>query len=167
MPSTYTPIASATVSGSSTASYTFSSIPSTYTDIVLVASIVASSGTPGVYYQLGNGSIDTGTNYSSTVMLGTGSSAASYRYSNATAIYGNVTGDTASTVVSMAHFQNYSNTTTYKTVLCRHSSAADYVMSTAGLWRSTAAVNTIKILAASTNVFPVGTTFTIYGIKAA
>jgi len=164
--STYTPIATTTL-GSTTASYTFTSIPSTYTDLVLVASIVTGSGTPGMYYQVGNGSIDTSTNYSSTVLLGTGSAANSYRYSNATAIYGNVTGDTASTVVSIAHFQNYSNTTTNKTVLCRHSSAADYVMTTVGLWRSTSAINQIKVLAVGTNTYAAGTTFTLYGIQAA
>ncbi len=164
---TYVALDKITVTGSPIASVTFSSISSAYTDLVVVSSIVTGSGTPGIYYQMGNGSIDTGTNYSSTVLLGTGSAANSYRYSNATAIYGNVTGDTASTVVSMAHFQNYSNTTTNKTVLCRHSSASDYVMTTAGLWRSTAAINTIKILAASTNTFAVGTTFSLYGIAAA
>jgi hypothetical protein len=163
---TYTPIATTTLT-SGAASYTFTSVPSTYTDLVLVASIIASSGTPGVYYQVGNGSIDANSNYSSTVLLGTGSSATSYRYSGTTAIYGNVTGDTAPTVISMAHFQNYSNTTTNKTVLCRHSSASDYVMTTAGLWRSTSAINTIKVLAAGSNTFPTGTIFTLYGIQAA
>ena len=37
MASTYTPIASSTVTGSSTTTVTFSSIPATYTDLIVVS----------------------------------------------------------------------------------------------------------------------------------
>jgi len=164
--STYTPIATTTL-GSTTASYTFTSIPSTYTDLVLIARIVTGSGTPGVGYQVGNGSIDAGSNYSTTVLYGNGSTATSARYTSQTVIYGNITGDGASVVTSIAHFQNYSNTTTNKTVLARHSSAADLVMANVGLWRSTSAINQIKVLALGANTYAAGTTFTLYGIASA
>jgi hypothetical protein len=48
---TYTPIATYTVSGSSTLTYTFSSIPSTYTDLVLVVN--GSSSRPVITSLLG------------------------------------------------------------------------------------------------------------------
>jgi hypothetical protein len=62
---------------------------------------------------------------------------------------------------------NYSNTTTYKTVLLRSNNASAITVATVGLWRSTSAINTIKIYADGAAVFSVGSTFTLYGIKAA
>ena len=61
---TYTPIASTTL-GSAAASYTFSSIPNTYTDLVLIASMADSnSGADQRMLVQVNG--DTGTKYSTT-----------------------------------------------------------------------------------------------------
>jgi hypothetical protein len=61
---------------------------------------------------------------------------------------------------------NYSNATTYKTALARTSEdgvAAAYV----GLWRSTSAITSITIDKGSSDNFASGSTFTLYGIKAA
>jgi len=77
--STYTPIATTTL-GSSATSYTFTSIPSTYTDLVIVAQI---KGDTTTYLNLRfNG--DTGSNYSRTTLSGNGSTASSERRSNQT-----------------------------------------------------------------------------------
>jgi hypothetical protein len=61
---------------------------------------------------------------------------------------------------------NYSNTTTYKTVLNRMDDASTYVATNVGLWRSTAAINSITIVAGTGNL-PVGLMATLYGITAA
>ena len=75
--STYTPIATTTASGSAS-SVTFSSIPSTYTDLVIVADILGAASTADAVLRFNS---DTTSNYSETVIRGDGSSAASARYS--------------------------------------------------------------------------------------
>ena len=165
--STYSTIATTTL-GSAAASYTFTSIPSTYTDLVLIAngSTVSASN---INLRVGNGSIDTGTNYSYTVLNGNGTSATSTRYSNQGQIqpsnedaYWNATVAGAMVI----HFQNYSNTTTNKTILSRANQAGLGVSAVVGLWRSTSAINQILFGGASQNLVA-GTTLTLYGIAAA
>ena len=161
---TYTPIATTTL-GSAAASYTFSSIPSTYTDLILVFNGSASSGTPFTTLRF-NG--DTATNYSDTTLSGNGTSASSGRDSSTTFIY--VSGaDTLSTGMSqlIVNFQNYSNTTTYKTALARSANAANGTSAAVGLWRSTAAINSITVMLNSASNYAAGSTFTLYGIAAA
>jgi hypothetical protein len=115
--------------------------------------------------QVGNGSIDTGSNYSMTILAGNGSTAASVRGSNRTSInldyYGAI--DTTAKTTYIVNFQNYSNTTTNKTVLLR-SSTGYSTEATVGLWRSTSAINTISL---SGTTFATGSTFNLYGIAAA
>jgi hypothetical protein len=157
MPKTYTPIATQTIN-TSTATVIFSSIPSTYTDLILVANLVDTS-TNQIAIQVGNGSIDTANNYSDTRLIGSGSSASSARTSAASYIYSGI----SSTVpgVCLFNFQNYSNTTTFKTILNRTGHANYYLGASVGLWRSTAAINTIQVYG-FTNIL--GSTFTLYGI---
>ena len=165
--STYTPIATYTVS-SAQSSYTFSSIPSTYTDLVLVCSLKRTTGGAELFARL-NG--DTGSNYSDTYFYGTGSSAASSRDSNLSAgMYFGVTGNNDFGVFIL-NLQNYSNTTTFKTAISRFSNAnpvSGYaaVGAFVSLWRSTSAVTSIEIRDTSSS-FVAGSTFTLYGITAA
>lgn len=162
--STYTPIATTTL-GSAAASYTFSSIPSTYTDLVLVSvgSVASGGGICSIYAQFNS---DTATNYSTTILYGTGSSALSTKESSQ--IYVRV-GQTNDTVItnSIAHIQNYSNATTYKTVLSRANISDTRVVAMAGLWRSTSAITSITLTNNSGQNFVAGCTFTLYGIAAA
>jgi len=163
---TYTPIARQ-VLASATSSITFSSISSDYTDLVLVCNGAVTSGTANWVLQIGNGSVDTGSNYSETDLWGTGSAAQSARGSNQTNILLNSYGylDTVFRANAISHIMNYSNTTTYKTILAKANNADNGVHAGAGLWRSTVAINTIKI-ATSASTFVTGSTFTLYGIKA-
>lgn len=159
MPKTYEPIATYTVSGSPAANYTFSSIPATYTDLVCVIDGTTTS-LEDITAQF-NG--DTGNNYSYTAVIGSGSAASSGRQINQPQILigglGTVQGG------SIFNFMNYSNTTTYKTALSRVNVANWSVSAKVSLWRSTSAINAIKF--AHPNSFAVGSTFTLYGIKAA
>ena len=158
MTATYEKIASTTL-GSASNTVTFSSIPSTYTDLVVIFN-GGISVYDFIYTQVGNGSIDTGSNYSGTILTG-GSS----RHSNSTylqtlgwavGILNNANG--------ILHFMNYANTTTYKTILNR-TSTADYGNSAyVGLWRSTAAINTIEFTGVNSRTINTGSTFTLYGI---
>jgi len=162
---TYTPIESKTL-GSNTAIVEFTSIPQTYTDLVLVINGKSDTSTVNVYAQVGNGSYDTGTNYSWTWLGGSGSTAASGRGSTTDALLFGASG-TSSFSPTIIHFQNYSNTTTYKTMISRSSTAdttsGQTVSAWVGLWRRTFAINRIKLYLNVQN-WVAGTTATLYGI---
>lgn len=157
----YTPIATYTVSGSSTASYTFTSIPSTYTDLVLIC---MGSTTNGLQLQFNS---DTGTNYSATGLYGNGSAASTGSISNKTylALDGGAGGANAYTPYTV-NISNYSNSNIYKTVLTRFNATTTYMGVNVGLWRGTSAINAIKVYQFSGNLTD-QTTFTLYGITAA
>jgi hypothetical protein len=165
--STYTPIATYT-SGSAFSNYTFTSIPGTYTDLILVGNLGTTSGSANIALQVGNGSIDTGNNYSFTHLNGDGSTAASGRVSSTAQIYIDYSAYATTTLTStyIWQIQNYSNTTTYKTVLGRANTASVGTNATVGLWRSTSAIDRIKVDPQSTT-FLANSTFTLYGIAAA
>jgi hypothetical protein len=162
MASTYEPIATTTL-GSAQSSYTFTSIPSTYTDLVIIANTknTANNGDEiGIQFNS-----DTGTNYSRTRLYGTGSSAASDRATNTNKGALQINSTTNFTPL-IAHVQNYANSTTYKTVISRGTSS-DYVSVYVSLWRNTAAITSITLLPDSGTTFTSGCSFTLYGIKAA
>lgn len=154
--STYTPIATQTL-GSAASTVTFSSIPSTYTDLVLVMTGYL-TGAGAVYCQF-NG--DTASNYSSTFLQGQASAGSGI--DTACYIFGYLSSGSQNTGIS--HIMNYANTTIYKTYVAR-ANDTNTVNANVGLWRSTAAINSIA-LKTSANNFVVGSTFTLYGIAAA
>ena len=155
MPSTYTPIATQTVSAVS--SITFSSIPSTYTDLILVGA--GSSSASGTLYMQFN-SI-TSSQYSYTNIYGTGSAAGSGR--TVASAFGYFAFYTTNQNNFICNIQNYSNTTTNKTTVSRTNST-DYAAATVMLWANTAAINSV-LIAPNSGTFT--GTLTLYGIKAA
>lgn len=166
MAKTYQPISTQTLA-SVVSSVTFSSIPATYTDLILITSTTNNSGTSpsNITFQFNS---DTATNYSTTVLTGSGSAAASGRANNDTVIYSNWLGGgtNGEIVTSISHIMNYANTTTFKTVLSRFNNASAEVVATVGLWRKTPeAINSITILS-GVREYKIGSTFTLYGIKA-
>jgi hypothetical protein len=169
MPSTYTPIAAQTLA-SAAGSVTFSSIPSTYTDLILIVNGRKDTAvnTDAFFCRL-NG--DGGSNYSSTELNGDGSSATSFRTSNdAYCRLGVIPGTSAGSSiygVSIVNFLNYANTTTNKSMLTRGSVASGQVTGSVSLWRSTAAINSIVLYTAGLGNWASGSIFTLYGIKAA
>jgi hypothetical protein len=154
---TYTPIASQTLASNQT-TITMSSIPSTYTDLVLVLSGIYTASNY-VNIRVNN---DNSSNYSFTYLRGNGSSAISGRNSNQSFGFG----ITESAENAIFNFQNYSNATTNKTVLFRSGKASDDSRANVGLWRSTSAINRVDLHHDSTNGFSTGTVVTLYGIKA-
>lgn len=169
---TYTPIARTTLSTTSS-TVTFSSISGSYTDLVLVVNgSIDSTNTPSLAIRLNS---DTGNSYSSTIMEGNGTAAYSQKYSGSrTLMQFNYYTAFYSTNIANAilHIQNYSNATTYKTVLCRFNITGGNAPGTAasvGLYRgSTSAVTSISISPDFGAInFSSGSTFTLYGIAAA
>ena len=157
MPSTYTPIATAALSSASSISFT--SIPSTYTDLYLV--MRGNTNGPIINVKYNN---DTGSNYSSTIMWGNGSSAASARYSESW-IYVIPGGSGDDQVSLFLNVQNYSNTTTFKTSIARANIPDASVNASVQLWRNTAAINRVDLILSG--VGTITGTATLYGIKSA
>lgn len=165
MAATYTPIASITL-GADATSVTFTSIPQTYTDLVLVSQTANTGGAANSLAFRFNS--DTGTNYSFTRMYGNGSAAASDRESNINYMGLGIVGNSAITSAGtfINNIMNYANTTTNKTVISRSSdTASTYVSEYVSLWRSTAAITSITVLL-SGNSLRSGSTFNLYGILA-
>ena len=157
---TYEPIATTTL-GSAAASITFSTISGAYTDLVLIMNGKNTVAFDNWRLTLNN---DTGSNYSYTYLLGNGSAASSGRGSNATPMYiGGIPSSDFGT--NIAHINNYSNTTTYKTVISRASSATNDAAAWVNLWRSTSAITRIDLTLNADN-FNTGCVATLYGIKA-
>lgn len=160
---TYTLIASTTLT-TSTANVSFSSIPATYTDLVLVFNGQVDANV-GLVTQL-NG--DSAANYSTTYIRGDGSAASSGRVTGQNWLNWAVNMSNAGASVwtnQIWHFADYSNTTTYKTVLSRANNTYNQLGAGVGLWRNTAAINSISTNTAGNN-FTSGSTFKLYGIEA-
>ena len=173
MTATYEKIATTTL-GSNQGTVTFSSISQAYTDLRLVVKggFVDSGFLLGV--RVGNGSADSGANYSYTTIRGEGSVASSIRKSNF--VFGALCQQSVNNTNSVftADFMNYSNTTTYKTWISRYGNAGEGTDAIVSLYRSTVAIDTIAIAECGdggSGTFNYGnmlsgTTFTLYGIKA-
>jgi hypothetical protein len=165
---TYEPIGTFTQSTLTTLSCTFSSIPATYTDLKLV--IVGSATTADTLIVKFNS--DSGANYSFTELRGNGSAASSSRFTSQSngikdsgwdTIFG-----TTSTFESWDFF-SYAGSTN-KTCLVSVSAdrnGSGYTSQSVGLWRNTAAITTIAINNANGYNVNIGTTLTLYGIRAA
>jgi len=114
---------------------------------------------------------DSSSNYSTTYLYGNGSSAASTRETNRTSVglgWLLAPDSTNLTAIYNVSIMNYSNTTTYKTVLNRGNNAAQAAEANVSLWRDTAAINSITIRTSSAgNDLNTGTVLTLYGIQAA
>lgn len=164
LPSTMTQIATVTISGSSTASFTFFSIPQGYTDLIVVKEGSQTGGSnTGLRYNS-----DSASNYSATYMYGTGSSAASGRDTSTTQMIFDYVPTTGQRTMSKIQIFNYSNTTTYKTMMWHRVQVNNAIQVGTGLWRSTAAITSLTFLqTVGASYFSDGSTFTLYGIKAA
>lgn len=166
MPATYDSIASTTL-GSAQATVTFSSISSSYTDLRLVIT-GKTSNTSGYFNCYINGD-STNTWYSRTYLLGNGTTASSSRASNQN--YG-LQMNCATSAMDVnewpvfVDFMNYANTNVNKTVLARSGNAATQTEAWVWLYRSTSAISSLNLTANSTT-WAAGSTFTLYGIKAA
>ena len=162
---TYEPIATTTLASNVGAGgVTFSSISSAYTDLVLVASTKdARSGVTNTDMAARvNG--DSGANYSWNFMRGDGSTAASARGSNQTIFYAGM-GSGTNFVVSVWTFNNYNSSRNKNVIVKNNAPDGGSVRLGVGNWRSTSAINSITIY--GENGFVTGSTFTLFGIKAA
>lgn len=168
MAATYTPIATQTLA-SDQSSVVFNSIPQGYTDLVLIANTRINQSGSSEIYCAPNGV--TTANKGFTYLLGNGTSASSGRSTNDSYIrIGNGAGTSTASgtfATSVVNFMNYSNTTTYKTILSRGSDATNATEAIVGLFPSTSAISSLTIVGNGLVNILTGSTFTLYGIQAA
>jgi hypothetical protein len=169
MANTYVKIASASVGSSGATNFSFTSIPSTYTDLVLKVSLrdTASATFWGYNVYFNN---STASNYSFRRLYGTGSGTASDNFSSQSTLapYAATGGTaTASTFGSNdIYIPNYTSSTA-KSVsfdgVSENNATSAVAGLTAGLWSLTNAITQIDITASGT--FAQYSTATLYGIK--
>ena len=169
MANTYTLIASNTLT-SSAASVTFSSIPSTYTDLVLRVSARTDYADTldniGVQFNS-----DTGSTYSATRIRGNGSATASARSSSTypLTIHAGADGSTATSSTFSnweLYIPNYTvsqNKPIASFSVQENNAALAYIHSHAGLWSNTATISSIYLYGLGN--FVSGSSFYLYGIK--
>jgi hypothetical protein len=166
MANTYELIEAKTL-GSAAVSVEFTSIPATYTDLILLTSTRGTrAGNTNDDFTIQFNGITTG--YSSTAVEGYGSSAASY---STTSIIINSVGpnSTASTFSNGSiYIPNYTSAN-YKSVsvdsVAENNATAATASLSAGLWSNTAAITSIKLQSRYTSDFVQYSSFYLYGIK--
>ena len=115
---------------------------------------------------------DTGTNYSYATLDGDGVNTTTSNGINSNGFFGMARVQMSSGIIylDILDIFQYKNTGLFKTLLEQaagaHSAAGGLTTQEVGLWRSTAAINSISITT-SNGSFLSGTTATLYGIQAA
>lgn len=157
--------------GSAAASVTFSSIPATYTDLVLRYASRSDTSTTSLNITFNS---DTATNYSSTYVYGDGTNAVSGRDTSVAnineAVKSNATASTANTFTNdEIYIPSYTvaqNKPLSSSAAMEINSASNtYVGTGAHLWRNTAAISSIQLALAGGANFVSGSSFYLYGIK--
>ena len=151
---TYTALATKTLTGTA-ASVTFSSIPATYRDLILVAN---GAGSTQENVTLTFNGDTTAANYSYVTMRGDGSAATSASGTGAL-----VNTYTTGRFIAIIQIMDYSATDKHKTRLSRDDIASFHSRAWASRWANTAAV-TSMVYSAIGGTFSSGSTFSLYGI---
>jgi hypothetical protein len=168
---TYVAIAKTVLTTTNT-TITFSSIPSTYTDLLLVfSSAVTSTGSTGAYLMFNNEGTGS-TLGSSRVLEGRGSSGVTNSAGSGSVNYidrCNVLNSTTVFSNCEIYIPNYAGSTNkpinITTAVEGNSAGTDvYIDAQASLWRNTAAINRID-LQTSAGSFQANSSFYLYGIK--
>lgn len=173
----YESISTVTLSGAAS-SITFSSIPSTYKHLQIRGVGQTSRGTYGndqMTMRVGNGSVDSGNNYSHHMLSGDGSNASATGTANNNIIdlsYKLGTTTSGAFGAFIIDILDYADTNKYKTV--RNLAGVDInglisgyggeIELSSGSWRSFSAINTITLYPNFAN-FTQYTKFALYGIK--
>jgi hypothetical protein len=168
MTGTYTPLANITL-GSSAGTISFGSIPSTYRDLVLILNAVLPSGSGGgTLTARVNG--DSGGNYSSQLMAGSGSSVAAATNQQGTSTLTTTgrftTMDQTNRFIMLMNFMDYAQTDKHKTILVRSNNAASGIEAIVNRWANTAAITSVSLTPNFSVQFGAGTTVSLYGVIA-
>ncbi len=178
----------ATITGNTTNTVTFSSIPQTFTHLQIRIMARASLGGytfTGYSMRVGNGSVDTGSNYSNHRMYTSGNDTeTSDGGANETVLNGPwVTANNAlanNYAVTLIDILDYKNANKYKTIKVsqgfNNNDSGDTAFTAnaragisfgSGNWRSFSAINTISFILGGSATTTANSVFALYGIKGA
>lgn len=166
MANTYTLISSVTVGAGGASSIDFTSIPATYTDLLVKLSVRQNTGNINYGYVRINGA---STNLSYRSLEGSGSAAASAN--GAVGSYGivNSSAYTANTFSNIeVYFPNYAGSTNKSwsaDSVTENNATAAYADLIAGLWSQTAAINQLTFYPEAASSFVQYSTAYLYGIS--
>jgi hypothetical protein len=169
MATTYEAIATVTVGSGGAASIDFTSIPATFTNLVILMSCRRSLSTgTGQMSLTFNGS---SSGYSSRMLEGTGSSAGSNSYSGVNMRIGqaepsNFTANTfMNTQIYIPNYASSNNKSVSSDSVSENNATEAYAAMFAGLWSNTAAITSISLFPADINNWAQHSSATLYGIK--
>jgi hypothetical protein len=184
--SSYASIATVTVGAGGASSIDFTGIPSTYKHLQVrgIHRITnASFYTGDCFMRVGNGSIDSGSNYANHQLYGDGTSASTAGASSRTSVLGygayNSVGSLgyantfAATIVDVLDYQNSNKYKTMRFLAGREMNSNNTdgrMFLESGLWMNTAAITNLSFYAldgaGSASTFAQYSSFALYGIKA-
>ena len=153
---TYVPLGTVTL-GSTPSSVTFSSIPATYRDLIIV---INGGGSGNVRIGL-NGDTTDG-NFTGLYMDNSGTSTLNNTARRLLNFYGFM--DSNLTTTYVVHLLDYSTTDKHKNYLSRSNNTANGVAALSGRWANTSAITSVALISEGT--FIASTTFSIYGVIA-
>lgn len=173
MPSTMRLISKQTL-GSDTGTVTFSNIPQTYTDLYLVCAARTDRADNGdaILLQF-NG--NTGNNYSTRSLYGTGTTAVSASWSNVTGIYlvqaacanSNPANTFGNSETYIPNYMGSTNKSVSHSGTSEINSANGYMSVDAGIWSNTAAITSLLLKPFNGTNFKTGSTFYLYAVTSA
>jgi hypothetical protein len=159
---TYDLIASTTLAAA-TSEVTFGSLPATYRDLILVvvSLVTNSSGDGQIRYNA-----DTGSNYSTVQMGGSGSgSGFSAAYTTTAILPSNNVGESTTIPTNQViQIFDYAATDKHKTSLIRTNNSGLGTQAQANRWANTNAITSIEYSVRTAGQLASGTTFNLYGV---
>jgi hypothetical protein len=170
MANTFVKIASSTVGSGGASTIDFTSIPGTYTDLLIKISARNATNTETTGAVFFNSDTTNG-NYRYRRLLGDGSSASSLSGNFPYWFYMSTTGDTASAFgnseIYIPNYTGSSQKSISSDVVTENNATSALAVLIAGLWLDTSAITAIQIrpYAAGGGNFAQYTTATLYGIK--
>jgi phosphoserine aminotransferase len=159
---TYTPLANVTLA-STASSVTFSNIPATYRDLIVVVAGTTSANSIDINLTLNSDTTDG--NYARVQMSGTSSNTAVSGTDNTRRITSWAFWRTDEVANSIVQIMDYSATDKHKTLLTRSNRAGSGLDALATRWANTAAITSVAV-STSSSTFASGCTFSLYGVIA-
>jgi hypothetical protein len=164
----YDSLATVTVPSGGLATITFAGIPSGYKHLQIRGIGRTSAGGESLRLRYNS---DTGANYANHELYGTGSAANAYGEFNVNSNFADSFAPSSASAnvfgVGVIDILDYANTNKYKTLRALSgydNNGSGYAILNSGVWRNTAAINTIVLFFGSGNLVQYST-FALYGVK--
>lgn len=171
-------IQTVTVGAIPATSISFTSIPSTYSHLQIRGTLQSNRAVYGIEslgMQVGNGSVDTGNNYSFHILEGSGSAVSALGVTSTSSIQTDGLSAASSNMFGgiVIDILDYANTHKYKTTRLLAGSDYNgtiagyggYIAFSSGLWQSTNAINTITLTPTYGTAFNQYSSLALYGVK--